>query len=50
MRTLESELQVISTLSPETFLVIRRNLGNRQRAPVAGYFEMLMARRPRTRR
>src|SRR5882762_6235352 len=26
MRTLESELQVISTLSPETFLVIRRNL------------------------
>ncbi len=43
MRTLESELQVISTLSPETFLVIRRNLGNGSGLQSPGYFEMLMA-------
>jgi len=42
-RTLENELGVISTLSPEAFLVIRRFLGNGSGLQSPGYFELLLA-------
>jgi len=43
MRTLESELHVISTLSPEAFLAIRRYLGKGSGLQSPGYFELLLA-------
>ncbi|WP_394830921.1 tryptophan 2,3-dioxygenase family protein [Pendulispora rubella] len=43
MKTLESELAVISTLSPEAFLVVRRFLGNGSGLQSPGYFELLLA-------
>ncbi|WP_394827494.1 tryptophan 2,3-dioxygenase family protein [Pendulispora albinea] len=42
MRNLEHELGVISTLSPEAFLVIRKFLGNGSGLQSPGYFELLL--------
>ena len=43
VKNLENELAVISTLSPESFLIIRRYLGNGSGLQSPGYFELLLA-------